>query len=1054
MFKINTPTSVKNHLTGEMVHGIKEKKLNMASPIKGRSRVKLVNAETGALEYEASAENLIKDSVYRFGLEYMRMCMLNLGMADRYSGAEYALARDIHHKLDRLYLYDDASQTESANQIGSEGTLLGWAELYYTYLGTSTAQGSVELALCNSFSDVTNKQNVFRFVISFPQNAANGKFNKIALGSWQGLKFKRYDNYYYYSTNEYTTKYKSLCGHADYVTSDIKNRWLNDGWMYMVDSAGIKNKTTTKFWRMRVDDVACDVETGYTLSNTVEEIGEVDFSFIGTQHYNIETRWNSWSATYYVVNFIDPTTCLYSFWVSLYNKKVYKINITTGFVEYLGSFNVGYQYTNSPTNSDSNREGDKHVLSECGAYLISATGTKNDRGRLSVHRISDGARLCYYQFDAEILYAHEMYTLQLIGEREVLLDTSRMCKTFKFNETYTDVLSILDVREDHGGYGKVNQYTHYLYDLALNKFYNYYTNQYMSIDHEPSSSIMAVNLLPEYIYKNNTQIMRIEYDVIVPWDVETILHHNADERDWMTFPLDTDDSRTIGYEESYMPITHLDESGYVAVLNHDTDFTLRQCYYKTITGQVIKYDEINIYTGEVTAKELTYSNTELNTDTNIIKVERHSRFLVFHTDYEAIIFYNGALYGYSHSLIHDSGVEINELFAGIENVADGTAITTELTLFNVTDGIAYASSKTKNGGLAIKPGKGTNATHSFTLESKEPLTGNFMFYHWCEGENSHDYSDLYVNGVQILDNIRDSSWRLHVAELDNETLTITCNYTKDGSVDYGADMAVISGGVSLTVTGTPGTEKKLLNAVDIFGSDVYTLYEGMTSYNVNSISTDTTILLNTAISYPVDLASYTTRIRKFNKLYMFGGDQSVLEFNLQDGGYNEYTVAGIPTAEYFTAMFDIKKDKVILLPKNSIDGTMNVVTVDLDEMTATSFAIEGFTVGEHFDKAIYHPENFIICTGGTTGKNKILKINLDDSTGTYIDTTIIEGVIVEDLGKHCYIDYDKYGDILLYPHASHDKIAKITMDDKTSMDWEQFNSAEKRNQRFWIGGWR
>lgn len=179
MKKIETKFEYKDFKNKTFHEGIKEKIKTF--PMKNITTVELVNAVTGEVEVSETAENLVKSSSSKV---FENMYEFSFAEPTRETREMYEIwhGKSKYIGIQRIELHDDQSVVvETEKTKWKDSTQLGYAYNYATYSGSDTKRGSIHLNGTYMYEDPVRKARVYSTMWEWPTHACNGTINKVAL---------------------------------------------------------------------------------------------------------------------------------------------------------------------------------------------------------------------------------------------------------------------------------------------------------------------------------------------------------------------------------------------------------------------------------------------------------------------------------------------------------------------------------------------------------------------------------------------------------------------------------------------------------------------------------------------------------------------------------------------------------------------------------------------------------------------------------------------------------------------------------------------------------
>ena len=143
--------------------------------IRGHCRIELYDAETGELTDAVEGDNFIANSVLSL---YLKAMQKNLWMGCPNGGLQYMQNSSNNNNIPNcgvfryIVLTDSTTAEDPTNEYSVPGNMVGWA-YFYTYIGTDTHEGSINLA--ESFAN----EDMCHWVFDWPTNAGNGTINSV-----------------------------------------------------------------------------------------------------------------------------------------------------------------------------------------------------------------------------------------------------------------------------------------------------------------------------------------------------------------------------------------------------------------------------------------------------------------------------------------------------------------------------------------------------------------------------------------------------------------------------------------------------------------------------------------------------------------------------------------------------------------------------------------------------------------------------------------------------------------------------------------------------------
>ena len=506
-----------NFLTGENKNGIKEKNLSNYPVMKGLTKIQMLNVETGEVEREVISENLIKDTFYSMVTNFMRAPFTNLGMHD---GESYYLMNWCVYPQWIYLLNDPEEPVETVNEKDSYGETIGYSSWYSAYSNTGEyLRGTVVPNLCCSFPDVTNQRNIYRMVFEFPQYCANGTFNKIQIRSRSSMYHTNPEYSRYNRGERVRGQFKGIQGEA---SPSIYMSSVHNGWFYWMDKNDVYNKNSeTKVYKANLSKLTGVISEDTITSEEITEVCRVDLS--STNPYILADQPEPG------FSIVDDTTAFLTFSEANGFLSVKEIDLITGAISDFGTSPYAIRgYYTGGNNYNYNRHHQASLSPDGTKIVLMATGYRDyNGGSFRIYNVADGALLYNGdRFNSTVTDTYG-YHINFVDNNTILWISDNMRKVMKLNAECTAISKIFDMS---GDIAYRSTYYNGLWDRGLQRFFAWDKTVYTTINLD-GSSIFTENALPMPITKTDQQIMRVQYDFIVPWLDKTVIYDHVDYED-------------------------------------------------------------------------------------------------------------------------------------------------------------------------------------------------------------------------------------------------------------------------------------------------------------------------------------------------------------------------------------------------------------------------------------------------------------------------------------------------------------------------------------------
>jgi archaellin len=519
--KINTIFTDKNLITGEIETGIKEKAISNRPVMKGITTIKMINPKTGDTERELVSENLIKDAYYNMYKMMLRTPFTNIG-SNGFNNSTYRNVYDFKYIASVPYtlylLNDNETPIETPKQKSEQGSTVAWATWYDTFSNTSEyVRGTVVPALCCSFSDVANKRNVYRSVFEFPQHCGNGTFNKIQVRTKGDLYYPDTDGSYNDAgerRNRFTGMYSVDGYQTTHHASDVYN-----GHIYWLNHNDVMNKNIeTKIYKADISKLKGVITGGGLTSSEITELCTIDLSEIDVV---VSDRTKAGFSMY------DENTAILVYRNGTSTVVVKTINLITGIIEDLGigTYDFKDARDNYSTNSVSlSPDGTKLAIAGYGS-------TYYDSGYHSSYRIYDLSGNILLNKDrvgnGSSSYS-EYCKISFVDDTHLVFNTYYYKNLVELSSDSTSVINIFAL---NSGVTFAANDGYVFWDKVIKRAFSFNKNTYYTLILNPSSTVLCENELIIPIEKTDTQIMRLQYDFIVPWNEKAVIYDKLDYDD-------------------------------------------------------------------------------------------------------------------------------------------------------------------------------------------------------------------------------------------------------------------------------------------------------------------------------------------------------------------------------------------------------------------------------------------------------------------------------------------------------------------------------------------
>jgi hypothetical protein len=521
-------TITRDILNGVETTGVKTKNLRTKPRTKGRTTVQLINKD-GSIAREVQSENLIKESFYEMFRNIMRVPFTSYSRYYATGAANPLHLMNINPYTIELVNDSVNTDVESDAYRDDEGDIIGFANFYNEFTGEDALTGTIELSMCHSKLDIINRENVYSCVFKFPENAANGTFNKINIRTINTLEMANPEGATAYTTSSMSSTPTSIAEKTKMFSGALANPLdkpqymsIYEDYMIYITEADMKAKhTAAPIYKAYFANAVIDKSSGLLIDPTAELVGTLDCSkFLNINTKGTDILYSSMHITadlqyalkggttlgtsIPVYNSLELLRMSDGVAVDLFKYRTYSYakGVLARFspdLKYIATFHQGQSITNND-----NSYFDRAIVYKIDFenMILGETAYYDNLGSQSFS-VSGIGNLGWLN-DNTFIYTNrkQTYKVQIVDNGDSTYSNVVTKHSLNIQSKYMRSSPIMTMPSQDG--------------------LIYYADKNVAMPSlsEPSDDILCQNALPTPITKTDSQIMRVQYDFVVPWDSE------------------------------------------------------------------------------------------------------------------------------------------------------------------------------------------------------------------------------------------------------------------------------------------------------------------------------------------------------------------------------------------------------------------------------------------------------------------------------------------------------------------------------------------------------